>query len=101
MFCFNEFGSVFSDCVVFYGYLHVFKNLLFTLSKFDLVHAAKERKNHEKKLKKNTDMPHSRRLVCVELLSQKQNKIDGLMYSKRGEWKQENKGIGIGREIEM
>jgi len=42
-------------------------------------------------------MPHSRRLVCVELLSQKQNKIDGLLYSKRGEWKQENKGIGIGR----
>jgi len=48
MFCFNEFGSVFSDCVVFYGDLHVLKNLLFTLSKFDLVHAAKERKNHEK-----------------------------------------------------
>ena len=42
-------------------------------------------------------MPLSRRLVCVELLSQKQNKIDGLMYSERGELKQEDKGIGIGR----
>jgi len=42
-------------------------------------------------------VPLSRRLVCVELLSQKQNKIDGLMYSERGELKQEDKGIGIGR----